>query len=389
MSFFDDDEPIRASRTRPARPRTPAPAGSRGPGDGGGSRRAGGPGGPRRPDPATARQRQLILGGGALLLFVLLVVLVSSCQGSRKERALKDYNRSVTELATDSDKVGTDFFAALDAASAGNDVEVRVNQLRLTADELVKRVDGLEVRSEMARAQSSLQLVLNLRSQGLRKIGDKLPSALVTGRDNAQSVETALGQIAGQMQQFLASDVIYSQRTAPYIRDALSDADVTGQQVYKSRFLPSLGWLDKNAIADRLGSQRAGGGTGASENPAPGLHGHSLESVSVGPKALTPGQGTTSIPARPTPSFVVKLSNGGDFDEREVVVRISLRGNGKTISQKKTIAQTKSKGDATVTIPLGAAPAAGAATLTVTVGAVPGEEGTENNKQTFQLLITQ
>ena len=387
MSFFDDDEPIRASRTRPARPRTPPGAG----GSGGGGRPSG-PGGPgggsRRPDPATAHQRQLVLGGGALLVFILLVVLVSSCQSSRKERALKDYNRAVTELAADSDMVGKDFFTALDAASAGNDVEVRVNQLRLTADELAKRAQGLEPRDELVRAQGSLELVLNLRAQGLRKIADKLPGALVDGRDNAQSVETALSQIAGQMQQFLASDVIYSQRTAPYIADALREAEIE-PRVKLSVFLPSLGWLDPNAIADRLGSQRAKGGRGADPNPAPGLHGHSLTSVTVGGRTLQPGEVPNRVPARPAPAFTVKFANGGDSDEREVVVTTSVSsGSGKPTSRKKTIAQTKSKSDASVTIPLGASPPAGAATLTITVSNVPGEEETANNKQTFTILFT-
>ena len=388
MSFFDDDEPIRASRTRPARPRAPAPGPSRAGGGGGAGRRPPGSG-TRRPDPVTARQRQLALGGGAVVLFILLVVLVSSCQSSRQERALKDYNRSVTELAADSDKVGEDFFAALGAASAGDDVEVRVNQLVLTADELVKRTRALEPPDEMARAQSSLELVLNLRAEGLRKIANKLPSALVAGRDNAQSVEDALSQIAGQMQQFLASDVIYSQRTAPYVREALEDADVEGQRVTISRFLPRLGWLDPDAVAGRLGSQRAAGGRGADPNPAPGLHGHSLTSVAVGSKTLEPGGVINRIGSRPAPTFTVKLANGGDFDEREVVVTARVSGGGgRAISRKKTIAQTKSKGDATVTIPLGSSPPAGAATLTVTVGKVPGEEETANNKQTFTILFT-
>lgn len=389
MSFFDDDEPIRASRARPARPRTPAPAGARAAGGGGGSRRPPGSGGARQPDPATARQRQLVLGGGAIAAFIVLVLLVSSCQSSRKERALKDYNRSVTELATDSDTVGKDFFDALDAASTGDDVEVRVNQLRLTADELVKRAESLEPRDELARAQGSLELVLNLRAQGLRKIGDKLPSALVAGRDNAQSVEAALSQIAGQMQQFLASDVVYSQRTAPYILEALNDAEVTGQRVTRSRFLPSLGWLDPDAVAGRLGSQRAAGGRGADPNPAPGLHGHALTSVAVGSAALQPGEVINRVAARPAPTFTVKFANGGDSDEREVVVTARVSGGGgRLVLRKKTIAQTKSKGDATVTIPLGSSPPAGSAILTVTVAKVPGEEETANNKQTYTILFT-
>lgn len=386
MSFFDDDEPIRASRTRPARPRTPAPAQARG-GGGGGSRRPPARGG--RPDPATARQRQLVLGGGALVIFIILVFLVSSCQSSRKEQALKDYNRSVTELATDSDKIGEDFFAALDAAGSGS-VTVRVNALRVSADELVQRADALEPRSELARAQNSLELVLNLRAQALRKISDKLPRAQVTGRDNAQSAETAVTQIAGQMQQFLASDVIWSQRVAPYIREALQDDDITGQRITVSTFLQSLDWLQPDTIAGRLGSPRAAGGTGANAKPAPGLHGHSLTSVSVGSKTLEPGTTTNSVPARPAPTFTVKFANGGDSDESDVVVTATVRINGKSTSKKKTITQTKAKAQGiTVNIPYGSSPPSGAATLTVTVGRVPGEEETANNKQTFTILFTQ
>ncbi len=386
MSFFDDDEPIRASRTRPARPRTPAPAGTRVAGGGGGGRRPPAGGGTRRPDPATARQRQLVLGGGAVVLFILLVVLVSSCQSSRKERALKDYNRSVTELATDSDQVGADFFTALNAASAGRDAEVRVNQLRLTADELVKRAKALEPRDELARAQGALELALNLRAEGLRKVADKLPGALVAGRENAQAAEDALTQMAGQMELFLASDVIWSQRTKPYVREALAEADVSGQRVRDSRFLPSLGWLDKDQLADRLGAQRAGGGTGADPNPPAGLHGHSLTSVAVGANALEPGEVTNTV-SRSNPTFTIKLANGGDFDEREVVVTATVSANGRSTSRKRTIAQTKSKSDATVEIPLGGTAPAGAARLTVTVAKVPGEEGLDNNKQTYTILF--
>ncbi len=386
MSFFDDDEPIRASRTRPARPRTPAPAGARG-GGGGGSRRP--PARTGRPDPATARQRQLILGGGAVVVFIVLVFLVSSCQSSRKERALKDYNRSVTEIATDSTQLSTDFFAALDAAAGGN-VQVRINALRVTADELVDRAGALEPRDELARAQAALELTLNLRAQALRKIGEKLPRAQVSGRDNAQSAETAGTQIAGQMEQFLASDVIYSQRVAPYIREALQDADITGQRITVSRFLPNLAWLQPNTIFDRLDSPRAAGGQGANAEPAPGLHGHSLTSVAVGSKALQPGTTTNSVPARPAPTFTVKFANGGDSPESDVVVTATVRVNGRATSKEKTITQTKAKAeDISVSIPLGSSPPPGAATLTVTIAKVPGEEETANNEQTYTILFTQ
>ena len=393
MSFFDDDdEPIRASRARPARPRGAGagPGGTRVAGSGGGGRGGGrGSGGTRRPDPATVRQRQLILGGAAIVAFLLLVLLISSCQGSRKERALKDYNRSVTTIARDSDKVGSDFFTALNAGGSGTDVEVRVNQLRLTADALVKRSRALDPRDELARAQTYLELVLNLRAEGLRKIADKLPSALVSGRDRAQSVETALTQIAGQMQQFLASDVVYSQRVAPSIREALGSADVKGQLVVISRFLPSLAWLNPNAVADRLGAQRAGGGTGGDPNPPAGLHGHGLTSVSVGSTTLQPGSTGNRVPVRPAPQFTVKLANGGDNDESDVAVtvRVAVKG-GTPIVKKKTITKTKAKSDVTVTIPLGISPPSGTGEVTVSVAGVPGEKKLDNNKLAYTVLFT-
>ena len=39
------------------------------------------------------------------------------------------------------------------------------------------------------------------------------------------------------MQAFLASDVVYSQRVAPLIKDALDKNDVKGQQIAGSRFM--------------------------------------------------------------------------------------------------------------------------------------------------------
>lgn len=386
MSFFeDDDEPIRASRTRPAVPRRPPPPRRPGGPGGGGSSSGGG----ASIDDATLRQRRLVAGGGALVGFLLLVFLVNGCLDSRKQGALKDYNRAVAEVIADSERVSEDFFAAMNAGGAGGDLVVRVNQLRLTADELVKRTKGLDVPGEMARAQNDLELVLNFRAQGLRRIGGKLPSAQVSGRDNAQTAEEAVAQIAGQMQVFLASDVVYSQRVQPYIKAALDDADVDVGRIRASQFLPNLGWLDADQVAGRLGSERAAGGTGADPNPAPGLHGHGLTSVTAGDVALQPGNAVNRVPASPVPAFAVKFANQGDNDEREVSVSIRVAGSGKPLTRRKTVSQTKAKTDASVSIPLGATPPRGeAVTITVTVAKVPGEMNTENNKQTFTVLFT-
>ena len=98
LSFFDEgDEPTRARARAPARPGArPRPAGA--------ARR-------RPPDRQTARLRQAV-GLGALIVLAFLIVLgFKGCLDSRKDNALKDYNRNVTAVVTDSDQsVGKPFF---------------------------------------------------------------------------------------------------------------------------------------------------------------------------------------------------------------------------------------------------------------------------------------
>ena len=97
MSFFDEgDEPTRVSR--PARPRRPASGArtSAAPRTRGG----GGPGG--GPDPHTARVRQAVLIGVVILFLILFAVVINGCRTSAHKRALKDYNRNVYGVITDS-----------------------------------------------------------------------------------------------------------------------------------------------------------------------------------------------------------------------------------------------------------------------------------------------
>jgi len=55
--------------------------------------------------------RQGVAAGIGLLLLILIVVGVRSCVSSRQENNLKDYNRDVTAVITESDKqVAEPFF---------------------------------------------------------------------------------------------------------------------------------------------------------------------------------------------------------------------------------------------------------------------------------------
>jgi hypothetical protein len=372
LSFFDEgDEPTRV-RTRAARPRRPA-TGSRG---------------SAPPDRQTARTRQAIALAGLIVLAILIVLGINGCLNSRKDNALKDYNRNVTAVVNDSDgSVGKPFFQLMSqGARNSQDLQVQVNQLRAAADDDVKRAKAFDVPGDMGPAQRNLELMLNLRAEGLKKIAGLIPSALGRG----QTAENAIKGIAAEMQTFLASDVVHTERVAPLIKDALTKNGINGQEIAGSQFMSSgVAWLSPTYVGDRLTGTSAG--TGTTGQPTPGLHGHGLLSTSVGATALQPSStgAVNRVPAAANLAFTIKFANQGDSDERQVKVSIRLAGGGKNITQNKTIGQTKTKSDATVNIPLGQAPPVGTGTtLTVAIAKVPGEENLTNNRSEYSIIFT-
>ena len=131
---------------------------------------------------------------------------------------MKDYNHAVSEISRESEsQVSKPFFTALSGAAGKSaiDVEVQVNQLRVEAQKLASRAQGLSVPGEMVGAQRNLLSALNFRVEGMTKLAALLPTAL-GGKSKQASTE-----IAGDMEIFLASDVIYSQRVAPLIQETL------------------------------------------------------------------------------------------------------------------------------------------------------------------------
>jgi hypothetical protein len=232
----------------------------------------------------------------------------------------------------------------------------------------------------MEGAQAHLLLTLDFRAEALRRVADELPTALGRGQPATQ----AISRIAGQMQKFLASDVIYNQRVAPLIKEALDEDGITGQRIPNSQFLPSVAWLSPQYVAEQLGADA----DAQSNQPAPGLHGHSLTSVAVGDNALQPSPVVNRVPATGRVTFHVTFANQGDNDERNVRVNIAVRGGGRTLTARKTVAQTKASSQAEVDVPLAQTPPVGTATVDVVVAAVRGEGKTDNNRQRYTVIFT-
>jgi hypothetical protein len=371
VAFFDEgDEP----RTRVSRP-----------GRSGGARPRGGA--VRRPDPETARNRRIVFGLLTALAAILLFVLIDGCLDRRAENALRDYNRDAADVVKQSDQeVGAEFFALLGGGEQSPvDLEQRINELRVTAQGQVESAEGFDVPDDMRAAHRNLLLVLDMRQAALGKIASEVRTALAQeqGDESAEAVD----QIAAQMQQFLASDVVYKARVLPLVQETLAEKDIV-EETQDSQFLPSIEWLDSGFVADRIGAE--GGGTSRpTGEPAPGLHGHGLVSVGVGDLTLEPGQTANRIPAGSNVAFDVTFANQGDNEEADVNVAVRIEGDGQRISARKRVDSTQPGTNAEVSIPLSQAPPIGTpVTIEVEVGRVPGEEKLDNNSQTYTAIFT-
>lgn len=367
LSFFDDDEP-RTTRTRTRRPAAASYGAAS--------------------DPQQLLVRRLVALGVGLLVVVLLVLGVNGCLDSRREQALKDYNRDVATIVQDANGNADAFFDTLTSGgSSSTDLQSQVNQLRVAAAGQTQRASSLDVPGDMRPAQRNLLLSLGLVQEAMGKVAERLPSALST---DTATAEPAVRSIAGEMQAFMSADVVYNRRTAALIKEVLDEQEIGGQTIQNSAYLQNLGWLQPSTVARRINADAArGAGDGEASEPAPGLHGHGLLSVAVGDQTLEPRPAANRIPAGSNVTFNVKFANQGDNPETDVRVRIRVRGAGDPITVQKTVDQTMAKTETTVAVPLGQAPPLGAAvTITVSVLPVPGEENTANNSQDFSALFS-
>jgi hypothetical protein len=331
-------------------------------------------------------RRVAALGIGVLVV-VVLVLGIRGCLTSRQEQALKDYNREVSSIVQDADANADAFFETLSTGgTSSTDVQSEINQLRFRAQALSKQAAGLDVPGDMRPAHRNLLLSLSLLQESMGKVAVKLPAALSS---DATTAVPAVKAIAGEMQAFLAADVVYNRRSRTLIKEVLDAKKIGGQVIQSSSFLQNLGWLQPSTVANRIGSQQGrGAGDGGSTEPAPGLHGHGLLGVSVGSVTLQPGQ-ANRIPAASNLTFSVKIANQGDNPETDVRVRVRIRGGGgDPISVQKVVDQTMPKTETTVAVPLGQAPPIGQpVTVVVDVLPVPGEKNTTNNTATYPAIF--
>lgn len=324
-----------------------------------------------------------------ILIVVLLIVGIGACQRSRKKNAFRNYNRDVGALLQESDQERSELFNLLSnpSGNAANPVDVtnNANGVRVQAEQLVDRANGVSHPGELNGAQRYLQETLTFRRDGIANIATQLRTAL-----GDQGRGGAVNAIAAQMRNFDASDVIYSQRFVPEFEQQLKKQNLLNEvQIPKSAFLPDIEWLRPTVVADRIARIRGGGST-ATGPATPGLHGTSLNSVVVKPggQTLSTTQ-AVAIPASTNTSFDVNVTNGGTNNEANVTVRIQITGGGKPITVEQKISNFAKGTTQTVNVALAQTPPKGQPVkINVNVLPVPGEKKVDNNKATYPAIFS-
>ena len=334
-------------------------------------------------DRQTLLVRRSIGIGAAVVVVILLVVGINGCLDSRKKRAFEDYASDVRALVGGSSEVSDRLFTLLSRPSRSDalDVQTQVNSERAEAEQLVQRAQNTDHSDELNDANGWLVEVLRFRADAIERIAAQLPAALGDERDS----QAAIRSIAGQMQAFLASDVIYLQRTIPELTSEY-DKEGVDERFPTERFLPDLGWLDPDTVEQRLG--RVAGGSGQAATP--GLHGTGLQTVTVQPAGTELNDaGVNRVPVTDRLTFDVAVQNQGESDETDVGVSISI-ADGKDINVEQTIPRIAAGESETVSVPLTEQPdTQGVSNVTVEVSPVPGEGTRDNNRARYEVAFTE
>jgi hypothetical protein len=362
VSFFDETEETRTAPRQAPRRRRPT---------GGGGRR-------QRPTTSQAILiRRVVLAVVLVVAIVLVAVLVNSCETSARNSALKDYNNNVAAINAQSVSTGQSFFSLLSGSKSNpTALQNSLSEVSTQAGNELSKAKGINVPDEVKGAQSNFVLALQMRADAVKNITSEVPPAL-----QSQTSQGAVSTIASEMARFYASDVLYKDYTVPEIIGALRAAGITvgglgGQQVNSSQFLTSIQWLQPSYVASAMNVTLP-----VSSQPiSPGLHGHALDSVSVGGTQLTTGS-TNAIPASPAPTFTLNFANTGQNTETNVICKVTIKGS--KVSGQAVVPQTKAGQSYTCQVTLNGAPPGGSQSVVAEIVPVPGEKNTANNFLTF------
>ncbi len=338
------------------------------------------------------RGRLILAIAFAAILILVVTLVVRDCQRNQLEDQYTSYLNGVAKLVNDSAQQGQQLRQILANPRGERPPQLRqkIQTLSQKAGGLVDQAETLDPPDSLNEAQSSFVTTLEYRVTGLSTLAANLPTIL-----QRNDVDFQANSIAGSMQRFLASDVIYQDSFAGPAAQALEEDDFTGTPVPKAQpFLPNPALAANEGARTLLPNLKrrtaqSGGGGAASGT----LRGTSLVSTEALPSEtrLTPGS-LTSVQGGGDLKWRVTVENGGDFDESNIVVTATLSYPDTPNEPDSKQASIESLGlgeSTTVEIPGPSTPVFGEqGTLRIEIQPVSGESSTDNNAAEYPVKIT-
>jgi hypothetical protein len=328
-----------------------------------------------------------LLAAGIVVLVLVLLLGARACSGSSTSSKNQAYFDQVKAVLATSDRAGAalhDMFHTQQPIKEKAAIK-QLQVIRAQAQSAVDAATKLKPTKQVETLQPALLQTLSYRVNGIDCLIRGVPQAYKERR-----TATAGGKLVICTDRLLASDIIYMDSFEGPAGTALQDAGVSDVAVPTSSF---LGGDDQVTLtAAGLGSvlQRWKPGSAAH-----GLHGLKLDTVvarSADGTTVTL-QASTLTPVKATGlSFLVTATNGGNFPEFDVPVKITI-GSGNTAIVKTGVIPSIAKG-ASETVTISGFNTSSnlqfgkTMTMKVLVVPVPGERTASNNTQTFQITFS-
>jgi hypothetical protein len=344
-------------------------------------------GGPRRPQlrgtgSLTPLLRLVGLIAFAILLVVLLVVWAQGCASDHQRGAYKRYMGNIGSIGSSSAQIGGRLAQLLETPGLKQaDLLTQLDGLIQEQGQDVEQAQRLHPPGPINAAHGHAIDALGLRVSGMKGLVNAFKST--AGSRDSVNAGTLLAEKA---QRLLASDVVWSDLFKAQAQQELSNRNVTGVGgVPKSIFVSSPELYSAKSLT--LVWQRVhGASTGGSPS---GVHGTNIESVKVQPGDTKLGSAETTVHISTALAFVVAVKDGGDSQEVQIQVTLTIPTQPNSIVKTATIPVIDPGQVKSVTFKdFSTLPPGEPLKVRVDVKPVKGEKRIDNNTAEYPILTT-
>jgi hypothetical protein len=326
-----------------------------------------------------------MLAAGIVVVVLVLLLLTKACGGSSATSKNQAYFNEVKTVLGKSDAAGAQLHDLLNSQQPVKlkQVQSRLTKMRGEAQSAVTAATSLKPTKQVESLQPWLLQTLSYRVNGLDCMISAMPQAY-----HAKPALAGGKLLVPCTQRMLASDIIY---TDSYSTPATATLHKDGIDVQ----VPTSVFLDESdATALTPAGMAAVLQRWKPSSATHGLHGLSLNTVVAkqGDGTLVTLQaGTVNTVKVHGMSFLISATNGGDFTETNVVVKLTIGTGANQVTKTATIPSIEKGQQKTITISGFESTTLQfdkAVPLKVLVTPVPGERTASNNSQTYQVIFS-